>query len=670
MKTVLFYLLQVITCSGLLYGYYHLFLRNKKFHQYNRFFLLGAIMLSVLIPFINIPVYFTETETQSSVVLQTLQRISYPGSENGEAAIIMSAQPTQSFNWNILLYTVYGAIAVFFFIRIFLSLNKIIAIAKNNPREKLEGISFVNTNEPGTPFSFFSWLFWNRKIELRSQKGEQVFRHEIFHIRQKHSWDIIFMELLIILFWFNPFFHLMKKEIRAIHEFLADQFAVKENDKWDYAELLLMQAFNTQQHLVTPFFHTQIKRRIAMITSSQQPRYQYLRKILVLPLFAIIFFLFAFTYKQVKEENVPTGNDRFNKNEVFTDTVPAGKGFIGIADSATVDNKGDRITLTADSIIIKLPKDQSVGKQPLYIIDGKIIKEGNALNEIAPEQIKSITVLKDATAIAQYGKDGVNGVIEIKTKDEAEIVSKNNESPKEVVVIGYKAERKITDSVRSILLTEKPLKSPLYVVDGVKLAKNEVQEIPVARIISVNVLKGDKATELYGVKGKDGVVLINTKKNVSMEEVVVTDNVKELKTPGKKTVIEVPIKEIVVQGYPVPNASKSSLSPAASVKEVTVIGRPKETTTNDLEKLNPIYPNPATNSFAIPVTAPQSGTGVIFISDLSGRVLLQENTSITKGKNTLDVNASKLANGTYLVTLIINGNSKSPVQQVYKLVKQ
>ena len=79
MKTLLFYLLQVIVTSGILYGYYHFALRNKKFHRYNRFYLLAATILSITIPFLNIPVYFTQTETESSFVLQTLTVISSAG---------------------------------------------------------------------------------------------------------------------------------------------------------------------------------------------------------------------------------------------------------------------------------------------------------------------------------------------------------------------------------------------------------------------------------------------------------------------------------------------------------------------------------------------------------------------------------------------------------------
>ncbi len=164
-------------------------------------------------------------------------------------------------------------------------------------------------------------MFWNNKIELQSEKGKQIFRHEFFHIKQRHSWDVVFMELTTILFWINPFFHLIKRETKTIHEFLADQFAMKDTQHWQYAELLLMQALNTNQHLINPFFHNQIKRRIAMITTSKKPSYQYLRKMMLLPLAAVAVVLFAFSYKSKKSEALMTDND-----EQFTVVIDAGHG--------------------------------------------------------------------------------------------------------------------------------------------------------------------------------------------------------------------------------------------------------------------------------------------------------------------------------------------------------
>ena len=69
-------------------------------------------------------------------------------------------------------------------------------------------------------------------------------KHELFHIQQKHSWDIIYLELLTIICWLNPFFYFIKKEIKVIHEFLADQYASDQQNKGEYAELLLMQVLN------------------------------------------------------------------------------------------------------------------------------------------------------------------------------------------------------------------------------------------------------------------------------------------------------------------------------------------------------------------------------------------------------------------------------------------
>ena len=301
MNQIFFYLLQVIAASGLLYGYYHFALRNKKFHRYNRFYLLMSVVISSFIPFLNIPVYFSEKETESSVMLQTWQVISSASLSSESTTISTTIQNDSTISkWltaENMVYLVYLFILSFFLLRILISLSKIRMIIKSNPAEQLDKIKFINTNEPGTPFSFFRWLFWNRKIELHSEKGEQIFRHELFHIQQKHSWDIIFIELVSTIFWINPFFYLIKKELKAIHEFLADEFAVKENKNWQYAELLLMQALNTNNHLVNPFFHNQIKRRIAMITTSQNPSYQYLRKLMVLPVAAVIIFLFAFNYQ-------------------------------------------------------------------------------------------------------------------------------------------------------------------------------------------------------------------------------------------------------------------------------------------------------------------------------------------------------------------------------------
>jgi N-acetylmuramoyl-L-alanine amidase len=298
MRTILFALLQIFLVSGILYGYYHLFLRNKRFHQYNRFYLLASVVISVTIPFLRVPVYLDSSETASSLVLQTLTGISSTTPETSLSDLTQgTAVAASGLDWQLICSIIYIVVATVLILKIVLSLLKIRSIINNYPIEKTPQLNFVNTNEPGTPYSFFRWLFWDRSIDLQSTKGQQVFRHELFHIQQKHSADILFLEIVSVIFWINPFFHLMRREIRTIHEFLADRHASQGDNKWEYAELLLMQALNTRQLLTSPFFHNQIKRRIAMITTSKKPSYQYLRKILVLPVALLVTALFAFTYK-------------------------------------------------------------------------------------------------------------------------------------------------------------------------------------------------------------------------------------------------------------------------------------------------------------------------------------------------------------------------------------
>ena len=415
MKTLLFYLLQVIVTSGILYGYYHFALRNKRFHKYNRFYLLAATVVSMAVPFLNIPVYFTQSDADSSFVLQTLTVFSAAGSDNSTVFATSAESHSNWFTWQNLSWLIYMLIAFIVLLRIIFSLLKIRRIVKNNPAEKLDTIRFVNTTEPGTPFSFFRWLFWNKKIELHSEKGEQIFRHELFHIEQKHSRDTIYMELLTVVFWINPFFYLMKNELKAIHEFLADQFAVSKNTKWQYAELLLMQALNTNHHLVNPFFHNQIKRRIAMITTSKKPSHQYLRKLMVLPVAAIVMGLFAFSYKKKQEENLKQSLD-------VVDNIKTGA---YTSNKLSVDG-ADQVKINSGELNINTGAPKDTTNKPLIVLDGEKHEYNDGiLKDLDPGLIERVNVLKGPSAILKYGEWGKNGVIEIITK------KKNKEDTKE-----------------------------------------------------------------------------------------------------------------------------------------------------------------------------------------------------------------------------------------------
>lgn len=529
MKPILLYLLQVIISSGLLYGYYHLFLRNKRFHQYNRYYLLAATVISILVPFLNIPVYFSQQDN-STAWLQTLSGFTV---SDTNTVIVTGAKKTPVFSWQQALTILYVMAALFILVRFIIAIVRIRAMLRKYDVEQLGNIYFVNTDEPGTPFSFFRWMFWNNKITLQSNDGQQIFRHELFHIKQKHSWDIVFIELLTMIFWINPFFHIIKRELKAIHEFLADQFAIKENDQWNYAELLLMHLMGTPNlRLTQPFFHNQIKRRIAMITSSQKPKYQYFRKVLVLPLLALIAVLFAFTYKQKQEKkaeqqpvvNEPTLLDRI---AMIRD---------GLTDTPGKKTKDEIITLISNSIMFKKAgNDGEKSKVELFIVDDKEYTPQEfeqKFNDIMFSGKVIVTPANNPDAMKKHGEAAKNGVIEIvRNVDDIE---------------GFFKEKETTEPIKEVRMEEMAIfgNDPLYIIDGKIMPKgsDEIKKLDPNTIKTINVYKDKTAVDLYGKQGEHGVIQIVTKKmeELRLEEV----REEEIKDQNDE------LKEVVVMGYP------------------------------------------------------------------------------------------------------------------------
>ncbi|MBO9203657.1 MULTISPECIES: M56/M15 family metallopeptidase [Niastella] len=301
--TFLLYLGKVMLCSGILLGYYWLFLRNKRFHHYNRFYLQGTLLLSVLLPLIRIPVLNQPQSPVNQAVYQTLAVLTVKDGEEelmgegpGWAARLFTLE-----NGLYLLYVIGVLVLLFAFIRSLLYIRR---ISKQYSFERIGGLKFFTTGEPGTPFSFLRSIFWNNELVFNSRDGQQIFRHELFHVQQKHSTDIIFTELITAFFWFNPFFYILKKELKAIHEFLADQYAISGNDRYAYAELLVLQTLKANNLPITnQFFQNHIKRRIAMITNNQSARYSYRSRLMALPVLALVFCAIAFRAQRSAEED-------------------------------------------------------------------------------------------------------------------------------------------------------------------------------------------------------------------------------------------------------------------------------------------------------------------------------------------------------------------------------
>ncbi len=290
MITILFYVLKVLICSVVLYSYYWFVLRNNRFHQYNRYYLLGSSALSWLIPLIKIDI-LREQVIEAPKVFHFANVIAATNSAIEQEVIEKSVH----FSWDNFVL-VFGITASFLFIlRLLKSLWDIRKLIRDSPLKELTGMYLVLTDIKGTPFSFFNYIFWNTSIDLNGEAGKQIFAHEVVHIKEKHSVDKLFIELQLVFNWFNPVAWLIKNELYLIHEFIADHKSIENQDAGILAELLLTSAYPAQNHLLTnSYFFSPIKRRIQMFSNSKNTKFSYLRRVTILPLIAATILLFAF----------------------------------------------------------------------------------------------------------------------------------------------------------------------------------------------------------------------------------------------------------------------------------------------------------------------------------------------------------------------------------------
>ena len=297
-----YYLLKVIICSAILFGYYWFFLRNKVFHVYNRFYLLAIIIISVGLPLIKFNIF--HNDANKPTVIKMLQVVRAGDEYMDEIIIGAPAKANLSFVDS--LPFIYAIISAAFLIMLVQMLVTIFNLLKKNEKIYLENFQIINTDgAKGTPFSFFNFIFWNNQIDMNSPSGNKIFKHEIAHVQERHSWDKMFINIILIVFWSNPIFWLIRKELSMIHEFIADKKAVEDGDTSAFAAMILKATYPQKTFYITnSFFYSPIKRRIMMLTKQQHPRMNYISRLLVLPLLLIVFG--AFTIKianKIKDEN-------------------------------------------------------------------------------------------------------------------------------------------------------------------------------------------------------------------------------------------------------------------------------------------------------------------------------------------------------------------------------
>jgi TonB-dependent SusC/RagA subfamily outer membrane receptor len=343
---------------------------------------------------------------------------------------------------------------------------------------------------------------------------------------------------------------LIKKEIKTIHEFLADEYAMLKSENWQYAELLLMQALNTKLHLVNPFFHNQIKRRIAMITSSQKPGHQYLRKLLVLPVAAVIAVLFAFSYKNrnAKDDSIIRSNETITIDVVMTredDKLPGGATDINDALKKRVEISNNANPHAFISIHVSAGELVNTTKSgfDFYISNRKSVEKDKLLASAVANEISKI--YKSEKTIKQRSNKGLwvldknsspSLIIECgyinNTKDLSFITDKSNQEKIARAILN--AVSQFVDSYDSIpqdysidppktlakhindaRIDWQDTTKVLIVVNDTIYSRTKKENInkiyPPNSIESITVLKDKAAISKYGEAGRNGVIEIITK---------------------------------------------------------------------------------------------------------------------------------------------------------------
>jgi TonB-dependent SusC/RagA subfamily outer membrane receptor len=510
-QTILLYFFKTILVSSIFITYYWFALRNKKFHYYNRFYLLSASVISLIVPLLNFDWFLIEEPVMygSSEVLQFV----LPKSNIASTIVFgwMDYVLISSFLITILLVIILG-----------IQISKIQILKKKSEVTPMDGFDFINTKEENAPFSFLNNLFWKESISLQDEGGQQIFKHEITHIQQKHTWDRIYCQIVASIFWMNPINWIIQKELMTIHEFIADEEAVGTENVEIFAKMLLQTHYGN--HFLNPthqFFYSSIKRRIIMLTTSKSIKYSYARRLMVLPILVIAVGLVSIKVHATERISNKVASLKAVVFKVITDTAKP-------TEKLKLKTIIDTSISSADTIVIK----EDI-KEALFIMDGKTVS-WEQMKKLKPNDLIAINVLKGEKT-ESYGPAGKKGVILIQTKFAAnQPISKIAPPPPPHIdpppppphIDPPPPPTKIAPPPPTNIAPPPPptdgtiivgTKTPLYVINGVPVQKNSnnpLKNINPNDIESINILKDKSAVSLYGKEGEDGVVLITTKSGI------------------------------------------------------------------------------------------------------------------------------------------------------------
>ncbi|MFC4162551.1 M56 family metallopeptidase [Epilithonimonas zeae] len=502
MEPLLLYFGKMILCSAVMFAYYLLFLKDKTFHHYNRFYLLLSVIISLVLPLIKVSYFTIETDKNLYLLLSQLNQNQLQTTTNYDITIYS------------VFYAIIGVVSIILLIRLIVGILRIQSIKKQFPNETIEGIKFYQTNLNNAPFSFFRNLFWKQTIQLDSPVGQQILKHEMVHIQQKHSWDKLLMQVTKSVFWFNPVFYFINKEINLIHEYLADKKAVKKSDTKAFAQMLLESHFSGSILPVTsPFLSSNLKKRLTMITKNQT-KYSYARKLFALPI--LFFMVFAYMVnaknKEIKETNKAI---EIAVNEMKNDTIkPKTSEFDSLSMSHQKQTQLYSEALKEDHLKMSALSTKMAEKSKALSALKKAKKEDSSEYKALENDLENLSNKMQSIVDSDNYQKNLKGL-----EEHSEAMAKMYDSPEfkkriadaekagrdaEAMVNSPEFKKRIADAEKQAKIAERMMNSPKFQRD-LKNAQNQAEKMQIKvnspefqKMIQDAQKRAQDAVEKYG----------------------------------------------------------------------------------------------------------------------------------------------------------------------------
>jgi len=388
----LYYLLEANLYLVLFYGFYKITLQKDTFFKLNRFYLITSSVLALVFPFIQLGFLKKPILILNDLIVQP------SASEPQYSDILPLQEVKQDFlTADHIVFAIYILVAFSLLIKLILTIKNIVKI-KNLPSTTLEnGVELIELKNSKMAFSFFNSIFLDPHLPDR----HTIIKHELAHINQKHSFDVLFFEILQIVNWFNPILHFLKKDVKLIHEYLADEETTKaEIERYPYAMFLIQNSVGFQNFKLTNqiFSSSILKKRITMLNQKKSANWARLKMLILLPLIAGVLALSTMAF--TKDYGVL---DLYSQALVKQDTIKANS----IIEGLTILDEGTKITLTFRYNDL-LKKGMPVSKK-LFIVNGKSIESGSIGGV---ENADYFIDLDSENGMKKYGKKAEFGAVE------------------------------------------------------------------------------------------------------------------------------------------------------------------------------------------------------------------------------------------------------------------